>query len=350
MLLAGATGALSQRTDSQTTPPEANQTGRIPIRKVTLPGGGRFFALPVRVGSEELFAGIDSGSSGLRVLTRALRDGDYRSLGQPSSYSYMSGTSLHGVRADANLAFGPVQGHATIQVIQSLSCLPSNPGCAEGHLPMQQVGLMGGGKPGQGAPAIIGIHNNANIPVTVPFPALGVKQWIVDIPNDLGGGGMVFNPPAGELAGFVHFGYGSDPKAGPTDAIRGCLQNEKTHRRICGVIEFDTGAPGMSVSSPEALPKSWPPNTPASLLYQDERGRTLLVQSFRTGDPSHSSRLRFDRSPKDRFTVIHANCSPYFCFDVLYQADGGGIGLRPRRSGRNDPQAREVEPGKDDRR
>ena len=257
----------------------------------------------------------------------------------------MSGTSIHGVRADANLAFGPVQGHAVIQVIQSLSCLPSNPGCAEGHLPMQQVGLMGGGKPGQGAPAIIGIHTNADIPVTVPFPALGVKQWIVDIPNDLGGGRMVFNPPASELGGFVHFRYGSDPKAGPTDGIRGCLQNEKTHRRICGFIEFDTGAPGISVSSAGGLLKSWPPNTPASLLYQDERGETVLVQRFRTGDSSHSSRLRFDESPKNRFTVIHANCSPYFCFDVLYQADGQGIGLRPRRSGRNDPQAEAAQAG-----
>ena len=297
--------------------------------------------MPVRVGTADLFAAIDSGSSGLRVVAPALRASDYQAIAvtkrdsvvtgdrlprpapgsnQPSTYGYESGTVLHGIRAQANVSFGSVHGPVTIQVIQSLSCSPDRPNCAEGRLPIQHMGLMGGGKPDQGAPAIIGIHSS-DIPVIVPFPALGVKRWIVDIPNDLGGGQLVLNPPEESLAGFVRFPLPAGSGAEPSDAIRGCLQNDKTNQRICGFIEFDTGAPGLSVASPDPLPKSWPPHTPASLSYQDEHGTTRLVQSFRTGDPAHSSRLRFDPAPKQRFTVIHANASPYFCFDVLYQAD-----------------------------
>ena len=122
-------------------------------------------------------------------------------------------------------------------------------------------------------------------------------------------------------------------------AIRGCLRNDSRPESVCGVIVFDTGAAGISVSSPDPLPRGWPPGTPASLLYQDESGRTRLVQRFRTGDPAHSSRLFFDDHPSGRQTVIHANASPYFCFDVLYEADHGPISLRPRASGPSDPHA-----------
>ena len=203
---------------------------------------------------------------------------------------------------------------------------------------MDDMGLMGGAVPHQGAPAIIGL-SRFDIPVTVPFPALGVKRWIVDIPNDLSDGRLVLNPSPESLKGFVSFAPPTAPDGKPMGAIRGCLRNDATSESVCGVIVFDTGAPGISVSSPGALPARWPPRTPASLLYQDERGRTRLIQRFRTGDSAHSSRLRFDDHPSGRQTVIHANASPYFCFDVMYEADHGPISLRPRPSGPNDPQA-----------
>lgn len=50
--------------------------------------------------------------------------------------------------------------------------------------------------------------------------------------------------------------------------------------------------------------------------------------------------MAFNRNTQAKRTVIHANASPFFCFDVMYQADREALLLRPRRSGPNDPQAR----------
>ena len=331
------TAALSSAI-AQQPPSSGSSTAVVPIRKMTLPSGGRYFALPVRVGSKNLFAGIDTGSPGLRVLGPALGPNDYQPTGATGRMEFVSGTILTGPRATADIGFGAVHGPATIQVVERVTCAPRTPHCAEGHMPLDQLGLMGGGKPKQGAPAILGA-SIAPFPVGVPFPELGVQQWIFDIPNDLGDGKLVLNPPANTLAGFVRFAFVREPGA-PKDALRGCLQNDRTQRKICGIILFDTGAAGMSVDSPEPLPAQWPEGTPASLLYQDAQGATRLIQSFRTGDPAHSSRLHFNHKPEAKRTVIHANASPFFCFDVLYQADREALSLRPRRSGPRDPQAR----------
>ncbi len=150
----------------------------VPIRKVVLPSGGRYFALPLRVGSKRLTAGIDTGSPGLRILSRALDPGDFRSENKPASMTFGSGTTIAGFRAIANVAFGWLGGPVAVEVIERASCVPSRPRCAEGNMLMSEFGLMGGGGvPHQGAPAIIGL-TRADIPVTVPFPALGVKRWI----------------------------------------------------------------------------------------------------------------------------------------------------------------------------
>ena len=319
----------------------AAQEATIPVRKVVLPRGGRYFALPVRVGSKMLEAAIDTGSAGLRVLSRALDPDDYRLSGVPASITFGSGTTIAGTRADADIGLGGRHGVAAIEVIERLGCAKNRLNCAEGHLPIGEMGLMGGGVPGQGAPAIIGL-TRADIPVTNPFPSLGARRWMVSMPNDLGGGRIVLDPAPASLAGFVSFAPPTGPDGQPMGAIRGCLHNDATGQGVCGVIVFDNGAPGISVSSPDPLPSRWPPGTPASLLYQDEAGRTRLVQRFRTGDPAHSSRLRFDDHPGGQQTVIHANASPYFCFDVLYEADHGPISLRPRPSGPADPQAARV--------
>ena len=320
----------------------AGPTSEVPIRKITLPGGGRYFALPVRVGSKELFAGIDTGSSGLRVLAPALGADDFRSMSEKGRLEFQSGTILNGVRAKADVGFGTVHGPVTIQVVQQVTCAPRTPNCAEGHMPLDQLGLMGGGKPNQGAPAILGA-SIVPFPVQVPFPELGVQRWILDIPNDLGGGKLILNPRQGSLGGFVRFAYVREPGV-PKDALRGCLQNDRTQRKICGIILFDTGAAGMSIDSPDPLPKDWPVGTPASLLYQNEQGSTQLIQSFRTGDPAHSTRMHFNQNPQAKRTVIHANASPFFCFDVMYEADREALYLRSRRSGPHDPQARSATP------
>ncbi len=310
----------------------------VSVRKVVLPSGGRYFALPVRIGSKQLTAAIDTGSAGLRVLTRALDPGDARATGRPSSLTFGSGTTIAGAQAVAEVGFGALHGPVRVEIIERLSCAEFRPNCAEGHLPIGEMGLMGGGVPGQGAPAIIGLARS-DIPVTVPFPALGVPRWIVDIPNDAEDGRIVLDPPPQALQGFVRFPAPIGPDGKPAGAIRGCLQNDASGERVCGLVVFDTGAAGISVSSNGRLPVHWPAGTPASLLYQDDDGHTRLIQRFRTGDPAHSSRLSFDHRADANGTVIHANASPYLCFDILYEADRSASSLRPRRAGPADPHA-----------
>ena len=293
-------------------------------------------SIPVRIGAQTVEAGMDTGSVGLRVLSRALKPGNFHTSEQPVQIVYGSGVRLQGVEAQADTALGPVKGTMNFQLVTGIECTQNRPNCPASRDSFEHYGIMGDGIPGQGFSAIIGIKTDS-IPLGNPMQALGIRSWIVALPRPGEPGRLGLNPPEQEVSGFVSLPATDRSESAPSGALHGCLQNDATGKRICGFIMLDTGAPGIQVSSPDPLPQQWARNTSASLLFQDAGGQTRATEHFRTDERAHMSRLRFEQKPDAKFTLIRAGVSPYLCFEVLYGGPNR-IGLRPRTENANLPR------------
>lgn len=86
--------------------------------------------MPLLVGKNPIYAGVDTGSVGLRVLESAIPDktGIIMSS-ETESYSYQDGVSLSGVVATAPITIGGVTENIKFMVISNVSCLPQKPDC-----------------------------------------------------------------------------------------------------------------------------------------------------------------------------------------------------------------------------
>ena len=308
---------------AQDAAPSPSASGSVEIRETTLRDGTVRYSIPVQMGSQTVQAALDTGSVGLRVLSRALQPANFRATNRPLRYGYGSGVRLTGVEAQTEAGLGSAKATLNFQLVNGIQCAEDHPHCPASRVSFEQYGLMGDGIPGGGFPAIIGIKPETK-GIGNPLRALGIQRWSVTLPAGGEAGRLNLNPP--EVSGFVVLPFAE----GLPDAVRGCLQNDATHKSICGVITLDTGAPGILVSSPDPLPERWRAEIPASLLFQDAGGQTHAVENFRTDNRAHRSRVRFEQKPEQKFTIIHAGVSPYLCFAVLYEPDANTIGLKPR--------------------
>ena len=316
-LLSGSFGRAQQAA------PPQSAGGSVEIRETMLPDGTVRYSIPVQMGSQTVQAALDTGSVGLRVLSRALQPANFRAANQPLRYGYGSGVRLTGVEAQTEAGLGSAKATLNFQLVNGIQCVEDRPHCPASRVSFEEYGLMGDGIPGAGFPAIIGIKSESK-GIGNPLRALGIQRWSLALPAGAEAGRLDLNPQ--EASGFVAFPLA----ANLPDALRGCLQNDVTHKTICGVITLDTGAPGILVTSPDPLPDQWRATSAASLLFQDAQGNTHAVENFRTDIRAHRSHLRFERKPEAKITIIHAGVSPYLCFAVLYEPDANTISLKPR--------------------
>src|SRR5437764_12671749 len=68
----------------------------IPIREVDLSDGTRRYVVDLVVDGQPMVAGLDTGSTGLRILSRAFSGEAAKSRGRQVSYFYSSGTRFEG--------------------------------------------------------------------------------------------------------------------------------------------------------------------------------------------------------------------------------------------------------------
>src|ERR1041384_4252540 len=73
-------------------PPRAE----VPIREVVLSDGERRYTIPISVGGTAIEAGLDTGSTGLRILPNTLAASDAVDGGGNDRYSYGAGTEFRG--------------------------------------------------------------------------------------------------------------------------------------------------------------------------------------------------------------------------------------------------------------
>lgn len=329
--VAGLTAALAVAVGPAAQAQAQEARSEIPIREVVLSDGARRYAVPLTVGGVALEAGLDSGSTGLRVLPDALAGGQVRETSRADTYAYGSGARYEGVVAEADAAIGAAKGVLSFQQIKAVGCVDRKPNCPANRVPLKDYGIQGDGLRGEGFKAILGV-NMAEADVASPLPALGVRRWIIELPLPGSGkpGRLILNPTAQEAAGYTPFHI--DPafaqaKGGAHDAIQACLINSRSNAQVCGPTLLDTGAPGVNVVNGDA--GVWPNDTPAMLAFMDG-GKARTAVAFAIGRREFASRMSSVQNPSVRGVQIQPGLLPYFAYSVLYDPKSGTVALKPR--------------------
>ncbi len=337
---------LSARAQSQ-----AGARSEAPIRQLKLSNGALRYAVPVQVGATTLLVSLDTGSTGLRILPGALAPNDATPSDEPEIYGYASGSRYVGVVGQAKIIIGGAWGVGPVHLIRTIGCFAYLPHCPASRTTLDRYGIASDGLPGEGFKAILGI-DMAQGKVGNPLRFLGARRWIVELPRPgQGEGRLILNPTDAEIAGFVMVPlaapYAHEPGGGLHDAVPGCLSNNSTHARACGVVLMDTGAPWLSVANGRLQGAPWPDGAEAALELFDAAGDLAVREALVIGQRDLGTRLTWRQETRVYGTVIYAGIAPYFGYAVLYDPRHQKIGLkaRPADPGSNAPQAVSVRDG-----
>ena len=331
--------ALAGTAAAQAPPPR----GEVAVREVVLSNGTHRYTIPVKVGAVAVEAGLDTGSTGLRVLPGVLADADAKDLGHGETYAYGSGAELQGVAGEGMLSIGGLTGVSSLQLVRRVGCTMKLPRCPASRVPADRYGIQGDGLPGEGFKAILGT-NMSHTRIANPFVAIGVHRWIVDLPRpgETAPGRIVLNPTDAEVAGFTLLplsprlaGLGG----GRHDAVPGCLLNNATRAKACGVVTLDSGAPGLRLQNGGLGGRAWPEGAPATLAFYDAGGHLQAAETLVVGQRAQASHLAFVDEPRIQGTTIFSGLTVYFAYSVLYDADRQSIGLKARPTARGGPRA-----------
>jgi len=316
----------------------AGERIEVPLEQRVLSNGNiRYFVAISLGGSRTLAAMVDTGSTGLRILSRAIPDSAFASISEQASvYGYGSGVRLNGVVANISLGLGQFTGPRPIpvQLVRKIDCYPKQPHCPASRISEADYRIGGDGLPRQGFDAIFGIGMAAGT-VDNPLRLLGAKNWIVVLPRpgDRRPGALILNPSGEDTAGYRFFPTRARLKnlGAMHDAIPGCLVVEKTGKRICGPTLLDSGAPGVSITSAKAADRSgWQRGERIALVFRNRRGGEVKGEfKAAAGAPSriHASN---PKNEKQTDTQIAAGTLPYFLFSALYDDERQLVGLKRR--------------------
>ena len=314
----------------------------VPLEQRVLSDGNiRYFVTISLGGSRRIAAMVDTGSTGLRILSRAIPDSAFASISeQPSVYGYGSGVRLTGVVANIRLGLGQLSSPqpVPVQLVRKIDCFPKQPHCPASRISEADYRIGGDGLPRQGFDAIFGI-GMATGPVDKPLRLLGAKTWIVVLPRpgERRPGALILNPAGDETAGYTFFPTQARVKnlnggAPAHDAIPGCLVVAKTGKRICGPTLLDTGAPGVSIASAKAAERSgWKPGERMAILFRNRQGGVVNAE-FRAGAGKPSQiHASTPKNEKQTDAQIAAGTLPYFLFSALYDDERQLVGLKRRQ-------------------
>jgi hypothetical protein len=292
----------------------------LPIREVDLPNGDRRYAVSVAIDGKTVEVGLDTGSTGLRVLPRALGEGGLAAKGRDVDYAYGSGTKFSGKAIKVAVAFGSLAGAIDVMRIDRVGCTQAKSECPASKVSVADFGIQGDGIAGQGFAAILGIRPLRD-EVDNPLRQLGITQWIVDLPRPgHSDGRLVLNPASQEIVGYRRIAFADD-----TGNLAGCLLGPERLGKVCGATYFDTGAAGLRVLGMADF-KPWPNGTPASLAVAD-RDNTVSAAVVIGRRDQASGLFAEPRFPRP---ALSFGLAPYFKWSVLYDIGERVVGLLAR--------------------
>jgi hypothetical protein len=199
---------------------------------------------------------LDTGSFGLRIMSRALTPTQFTPTGIVRSYGYGSGVMLRGPLARATVAIGgaTLRRPITIQVVQSVLCRPTMPRCPASRLTQEDYGIGGDGLAREGYDAILGVSmRSTSAPGAAinPLPAFGDRRWIVILPEPDASrpGALIINPTPKDAAGFHPVRVRRLPMRGAAGGeqvmdsqIPNCPDRPLDQQILCPTMPLDSGA------------------------------------------------------------------------------------------------------------
>jgi len=306
----------------------------IPIREIILSDGTRRYALALTVGATPVTAGLDTGSTGLRILPGVLALADAEAGRRSVTYSYGTGVELRGTLGHGRLTLGApaVSGEIVLHLVRAVGCRADRPDCPAARVPARAYGIEGDGLLGQGFAAIIGL-NMAVTDIANPLVQLGVRRWIVELPRpgDTRPGRLILDPSPQETRGYSLIPLDpafADRRDGEHDVVDACVINHRSGQRLCGPLLMDTGDPGLRIVT-RAVLRPWPNGTPVTVAFLDH-GKAAIATDIDIGRRDQASRLTTVTNPMVDGPHLYAGLIPYFAFSVLYDPEHGVIGLKAR--------------------
>ena len=306
----------------------------IPIERTVLLDGVVRYWVPVTIGgSGPIPALLDTGSTGLLVLSRAVKKTSLRRLGRVS-YTYASGESLSGYLARAQVHVGSASTGVTVSfgVVETVKCVADKPKCSSAKLKPEDYGIGGDGVAGEGFQAILGIGPDQNV-LANPLAFMGDKRWIIDLPlpGRAGPGTLILNPREPELAGFSLFPQSKSTRTlrgGLKAAIDGCLVEHRSGTTLCGPVVPDTGGVlvDVRVAKDPAITVPWR-NAEFALEFGTGTGKLAVPFDVK---PNSSSWVYFETQKKGPLPVIIAGILPYLKCLVLFDYRSNSFGFKPR--------------------
>ena len=321
----------------------AAERADVPVHQTVLPDGDPRYSVAVTVGDgPPIEAALDTGSFGLRVLAAALSPGQYEATDTRRRYPFGGGARFDGVLARATVGVGPVRTDAPVlfQRIDRVDCVEDKPDCPASRVGPEDYRIAGDGYPGQGFSAILGLSlrraSGGAEGAPNPLSVAGDRSWILVLPRPGSAepGHLIIDPDARDRQGFILLkldpqpGTAGDGPPGWADAaLPGCFVGGVRGERHCGRTLLDTGAPGLSVASTETVgPKPWGAGRSATLEIGGVGGPVSIPFTSGTG-PATRVTLH---PPRGQGPAISAGTLPYLSYSVLYDAQAGTIGFKPR--------------------
>lgn len=287
--------------------------------------------MPLMIGNNSLYVGVDTGSVGLRVLESALVDKTGIKLtSTPESYSYQDGVSLTGVVAEGPISIGGVVQTMKFMLITQVSCLPQKPNCPkEVFMSHGRAGVMG-------------------ISLYIGGSTNGVWNPLPQLPNSLANGfyinGNLAYPwltiglNSSNTFGFDYVDLESIPQPSVNPApyrlwnvnitadIEYKAQDGISTERKSGLVLYDTGTAAYTIYNVTA-----PESGIVASGKRIAQNQTLNNNKFFDWDFITGTTYYVNEAVKvaDSFPLL-ANTGniPFVKYDILYNSESGKMGFR----------------------
>ena len=303
----------------------------VPIKQTVFNGLVRY-SIPIVFDGRSVDAMLDTGSTGLNILTSAIPASSYTPSKFSVSTGFVSGQKFSGHVGQAVIGLGNASKTATVEInaIDSLGCGENTPHCARQRY---DDGLVGGN------------IFNALVGISLPSPALVTSvsnpllrfgdSWIIVLPRpgEQAPGHLIINPTADETNGFDRFpaGQGFNVGGDQDNPLPGCLIHEADGQKLCGPIDFDSGKSDMTEISHDLSPGHWPVGTSGAFSFVAPGGKTIVAK-FKVAQTPSITHVFVGPFPSFHQPAprVKAGVEPYMLFSVLYDFRRGQIGLKAR--------------------
>ena len=303
-----------------TASPAVAERIELPVRMVVGRGGVPRFAVTISINGQPVEAGLDTGSTGLRVLAPALSDGAGLK-GPPARIAFNAGVIVTGPMVRVKVGYGTREPRSSrVQRIDRVTCNDRMPACATADLDPARFGIMGDNVPGQGFRAIFGIGMRQDA-LPNPLVEQGADRWIVELPRTPSEAGrLVIDPTAAEIAGYKAFRM-----IAGSNAVAGCVSSATT--KLCAPAVIDTGAPGIQVFG--GKPGDVLANgTAATLTIGDET--SVAAMPVTIGRRDQATAMRSSPARRSGEVELSLGLAPYLRWSILYDARARTIAVAER--------------------